>query len=160
MLLTLRELAKEISTHLRRYQNLKGTVEIVQKYAGNDWLSYIRNDIIDYTRVNVPLKINKPLFDIFVMSWPPCQTSQFHNHSKGGCVMKVLTGRLKENRFLLPDKRENMQILFPNDIGYMSDEIGYHSITNPSPLNYAYSLHVYYPSGHQTQYFNSLPTTE
>ena len=158
MVRTLRELSHEIGLHLKQYKNLNGATEIVKKYTGKDWKAYTRRDITDYTRIRVPVKNSIPL-DIYVMSWPPCQTSHFHNHSTGGCIMKVLAGRIKEEKIKLPEKRLKTRLMLPEDIGYIDDKIGYHSVSNPSPLRYAYSLHIYHPSGHTTRYFKFPVTT-
>lgn len=66
--------------------------------------------------------------------------------------MKVLKGDLVERRFEIPPAgregvmetgmREIARRVFAEEkVGYMSDELGVHEISNPSPTEYAVSLH-------------------
>jgi len=70
--------------------------------------------------------------------------------------MKILRGQLVETRYALPTVHLNndedtplqfigQQTYEKNEVTYMSDQLGLHKISNPSPNEYAVSLHLYTP---------------
>ena len=69
--------------------------------------------------------------------------------------MKVVDGGLQENIFsdqldLLDIKNYNK-----NDVTYIDNSIGYHSILNPY-YESSVSLHIYSPCYHKTDFFNDI----
>lgn len=75
--------------------------------------------------------------------------SPIHDHADAHCLMKVLQGNLVERRFAFPPPAgkqgkmteiSNVQYA-EGKVTYMSDRLGLHSIANPSPSDYAVSLH-------------------
>lgn len=78
-----------------------------------------------------------------------------HDHADSHCLMKILRGRLIERRFAFPKARNGGEgkelretersVLREGKVGYMSDELGLHSIENPSQEDYAVSLHCKFP---------------
>jgi len=73
-----------------------------------------------------------------------------HDHADAHCVMKILQGNLKEEIFGMPSleaidgsplviKKET--IYNPDEVTYISDNIGLHRISNPSKTDVAISLH-------------------
>jgi hypothetical protein len=58
--------------------------------------------------------------------------------------MKVLEGNLCEERFSVNGFQSYKNKLYPNQISYIDDYLGYHRISNNYPL-YSYSLHIYSP---------------
>ena len=81
--------------------------------------------------------------------------SKVHDHADSHCLMKILRGRLVERRFAFPkagnsgkgkELREiGRSMLREGKVGYMSDELGLHSIENPNQEDYAVSLHRKFP---------------
>lgn len=76
--------------------------------------------------------------------------SPVHDHAGAHCLMKVLKGDLVERRFETPDvtrrgkaqlKETSRREFGEGKVAYMSDELGLHEISNPSPMEYAVSLH-------------------
>jgi len=64
--------------------------------------------------------------------------------------MKVLKGSLVERRFEIPEGKGEMRESTKKEfaggkVSYMSDQLGLHEISNPSPMEYAVSLHLYTP---------------
>ncbi|KAA8566142.1 hypothetical protein EYC84_008745 [Monilinia fructicola] len=85
---------------------------------------------------------------------------EVHDHAASHCLMKIMKGGLKETRWITPtvppsaslagNKEIEMQIEGVREYGmekvaYMCDDMGLHSIANPSNTEYAVSLHLYTP---------------
>lgn len=75
--------------------------------------------------------------------------SPVHDHADAHCLMKVLKGDLVERRFAFPrfpgmggrlTETGNARYA-EGKVTYMADRLGLHSIANPSPSEYAVSLH-------------------
>lgn len=93
------------------------------------------------------------LYSLEILSWGPYSKSQIHNHADFGCFMKVLNGSLKENLY-----NENLEFLKEtkfekNDVTYIDNNIGIHSIENNNESNMSYSLHIYFPGKYNTKYY-------
>jgi len=79
--------------------------------------------------------------------------SPVHDHADAHCLMKVLKGELVERRFAIPERpgmegelRETCRREYGvGNVTYMADQLGLHEISNPSPTEYAVSLHLYTP---------------
>ena len=59
---------------------------------------------------------------MYIITWLPNQTSDFHNHPKNGCLMKILSGNLKEIRLDI-DKNQKINILKKNDIIFIESTV-------------------------------------
>ena len=132
--------------NIKNFQNIKN---ILNNYSGDDWKKFIKiNDSI-YHKEKI---FENDYLDIYIITWNKKQQSQIHNHSKNGCWLKMLQGKLIENIY---DKNINLQvknILNSGDISFMHDDIGYHQIINDND-DISVSLHVYSPPKHVTKYF-------
>lgn len=136
-------------------------VEIIKKYSGNDWKKYIVKDFNDpyySNQILIPCKT----CDLYLITWNPKKESPIHNHSKNGCIMKILNSKKEKNIFLEEErfKIKNKKIIkiqknfiFPKQIFFIKDSIGLHKIKNNSN-NYIYSFHIYNPKGFKTKYFS------
>ncbi|WP_167615524.1 cysteine dioxygenase [Maribellus sediminis] len=83
---------------------------------------------------------------VVLIHWKPGKVSDIHGHPSGGCVFKVLHGKLEELRYSTDEKQ---RILCSNgyrtgSIAYIDDRLGYHAVGNPFGAS-AVSLHVYTP---------------
>ncbi|KAH8787309.1 RmlC-like cupin domain-containing protein [Hyaloscypha finlandica] len=92
------------------------------------------------------------IFNLLLLVWTPGKASPIHDHADAHCLMKVLRGSIRERRFATPlnpgtgPLQETSSLSFgPNKVTYMADALGLHSIENPSPTEYAVSLHLYTP---------------
>jgi cysteine dioxygenase len=89
------------------------------------------------------------LFNLLLLVWTPGMKSPIHDHADAHCLMKVLKGDLVERRFAIPRfpgmegrLTETAKARYAEGkVTYMSDRLGLHSIANPSPSDYAVSLH-------------------
>jgi len=106
------------------------------------WEEHVRFDNSNYCRV--PLH-KSARFDLLIVCWKPGQGSNYHQHPKQGCLMKVLKGVLQEE---IRTSKGGLQRSNYNsgDTVYICDEIGQHRVTNVSGDN-AVSFHIYAP-GH------------
>ena len=132
-------------------QNRSYLFPLIINYTGTDWLKYKKDCATGYSRTKIYSNSN---FDLFLINWSKHSKSKIHDHSKEGCVFKVLDGELCEKIYQPNTLKQTQTKSFKrNDISYINDNIGYHSIENNTNNN-AYSLHIYIPSNHTTKYFN------
>lgn len=90
--------------------------------------------------------VDNTLMKVVLIHWKPGKVSSVHGHPAGGCVFKVLHGKLEELRYSTDQKQ---RILASNgykagSIAYIDDRLGYHAVGNPFGTS-AVSLHVYTP---------------
>lgn len=138
----------ELVTNKTNFEDEK-IINILKEYNQNDWEKYIIIDEIHYKKIKI---FNNDIFDIFIIIWNYNQGTKIHDHAFNGCYLKVLKGSIEEQIYdnnLKPIKNNVLQI---NDIGFMKNDIGYHTIKNKHN-DVAVSLHVYNPSGYKTNYF-------
>jgi len=91
-------------------------------------------------------------YDIYLIEWGKHASTDFHDHAPKGCAMKVLKGTLMEQRICFKMGKIN-SILSTDSMSYIDDTIGFHKIKALGEK--AISLHVYFPSNHQTNYFST-----
>lgn len=134
-----------------------------QRFAlGDPSRAYTRN-LVDECNGNA---------NLLVLVWNPLKSSPVHCHSNAHCLMKVLSGNLKETLYdwpagakpiePKPATREDLAprrpseyerqmvvkretILGRDDVTYISDALGLHRVGNPSDTEVAVSLHLYTP---------------
>lgn len=90
--------------------------------------------------------VHNPLLKVVLLHWKPGTLSNIHGHPAGGCVFKVLKGRLREKRYT-PDASQRLisvSTLQSEGIAYIDDDMAYHAVGNPYSAS-AISLHVYTP---------------
>lgn len=124
--------------------------DILKEYNDDDWKNYVKTDDNKYCRNKIFENEN---FEIFIISWNKNQNAPIHDHSCNGCWLKVLQGELIENIYdseSLSLYKSN--IIKTNDISFMKNNIGYHSITNNSDET-AVTIHIYNPPNHKTNFF-------
>lgn len=82
-------------------------------------------------------------FRILLIGWQPRQETPWHDHPSGGCILKLLRGRLQENQL---DDARNRKTCYLNqqEISYVEGEET-HQIRNGSESEPAVSLHIYSP---------------
>ena len=130
--------------------NFDNIGNILKDYNDSDWKHYVKIDDKRYCRNKIFENDN---FEIFIISWNKNQNAPIHDHSCNGCWLKVLSGELIENRYKT-DSLELYQSNFmkTNDVSFMKNDIGYHSILNASD-EIAITFHVYNPPNHKTKFF-------
>ena len=87
-----------------------------------------------------------------LIRWEPGASCNVHGHAVGGCIFKVLHGKISEKRYSAGDKKEliSENTCYKDNIAYIDDLIGLHSVENPydSP---AITLHLYTPGNYMVK---------
>ncbi|RHZ55416.1 putative cysteine dioxygenase [Aspergillus thermomutatus] len=127
----------------------------MSKYTSSpaDWSRYMRNDPSkNYTR-NLVADISGRA-NLLLLVWNPEKGSLIHDHANAHCIMKILDGELNETIYQTPPaerdhgaplKIKKHTTYKPNEVAYISDQIGLHRVANPSKDRLAVSLHLYTP---------------
>ncbi|KAH2034724.1 hypothetical protein KXV65_000258 [Aspergillus fumigatus] len=126
----------------------------MSKYTSSsaDWARYMRNDPSkNYTR-NLVADISGRA-NLLLLVWNPEKGSPIHDHANAHCIMKILDGELNESVYYTPtaeDQDSSLKIKTnttyqPNEVAYISDQIGLHRVVNPAKDRLAVSLHLYTP---------------
>ena len=83
---------------------------------------------------------------LVLIHWKPGKVSSIHGHPKGGCVFKVLQGKLEEKRYS-SDQAQSLlatSVFQKGSMAYIDDQMAYHAVANPFEES-AISIHVYTP---------------
>lgn len=89
--------------------------------------------------------------------WNPQAETPIHGHSCQGCWVLCLEGELVENIYENKEGDASMiksNTVTPGGICYMHDNIGFHTIGNPSSITPAVTLHCYHPPYESTSVLN------
>ncbi|KAJ5551434.1 hypothetical protein N7461_006132 [Penicillium sp. DV-2018c] len=131
---------------------------LMEKYVSNpdEWNQFaLRDASRTYTRNLIDEGNGKS--NLLILVWSPGKGSSIHDHADSHCVMKILKGKLQEDLYSWPHKKQTageqaaplqltkQSIYGENDVTYMSDKLGLHRISNPDPDDFAVSLHLYTP---------------
>lgn len=116
-----------------------------------------REDCYNYINVlnksySKTLVYKNEYYEIFIITWNKGQEAKIHNHSKNGCWLKIIDGIIQENIYDNDLKLKKINIINKNEIGFMDDNIGLHSIHNLNN-DISVSIHIYSPINHITKYF-------
>lgn len=122
----------ELSQHLEAFD-----VPIDEKYIKFDNNTYSKN-----------LYISTNKYDIFYICWRKHQKSMIHDHPDNGCLLKIISGKLRETKYL----NSNMTILEENilkrdDVSYLE---GKHVIHQIEALDDTISFHIYSPAKYKS----------
>jgi len=125
---------------------LKDLKSIIRNYTVYDLSQfYLYPKKNEYVRVKLPVTNHDDNYEIMLLNWGPYSKTKIHNHPKNGCILKIINGNLEETKYDYYYKQINKpNKLIKNDISYIDDTIGYHTIFNNSN-NITHSLHVYSP---------------
>ncbi|EAW13282.1 putative cysteine dioxygenase [Aspergillus clavatus NRRL 1] len=129
-------------------------MNFMSKYTSSaaDWSRYMRNDPSkNYTR-NLVADVSGRA-NLLLLVWNPEKGSPIHDHANAHCIMKILDGELNESVYHTPSPEDHDGPLKikknttyqPNEVAYISDEIGLHRVANPQKDRIAVSLHLYTP---------------
>lgn len=134
--------------------NIKYAYEALSILENLDLLSFfVKNSYLNtgYTRT---LLYTNTKYDIYLIEWAKMSETEYHDHSEGGCAMKVLVGNLFEQK--ISKKYGKINSFLPtNSVSYIDNDIGYHKIKEITN-NPAISIHVYFPSSYTTNYYKNL----
>ena len=150
MINNLNELINNINNKINYDKNIINFKEIINEYNGIDWKQYIDlENNVSYKKRKVFFNDN---FELSIITWLPKIKSKIHNHPENGCLLKVLSGYIVEEKYsndlIITDKL----LLKKDEIGYINNNIGLHNIYNPND-NITVTLHLYSPGIYKTDFF-------
>ena len=97
--------------------------------------SYTRNCLVDSEK-----------FELILLCWGAGQITPIHSHGGEECWVKIIEGEFQEIIYTADESGEltviKSMISKPNDISYMIDFMGFHSLQNLSDKK-SMSLHLY-----------------
>ena len=83
-------------------------------------------------------------FEILLICWEEGQSTPIHFHPEKGCLLNVIQGELEETIYNKSNEIEKQNHFKINNISYMHNTIGSHSIRNIYKGR-SISLHIYSP---------------
>jgi hypothetical protein len=83
-------------------------------------------------------------FELVLIHWRPGKASDIHGHPGGGCLFKLLHGKLEELRYAPEPSGRLLSTtsLRSGHMAYIDDQMAYHQVGNPYGTS-AISLHLY-----------------
>jgi cysteine dioxygenase len=114
-----------------------------------DCLEHIKPSVETYSK---SLVYKNEYYEIFIITWNTNQNSKIHDHSENGCWLKIIDGRIQENIYDINLQINKINIINKNEIGFMDNNIGFHSIFNLNS-DITVSIHIYSPINHKTKYY-------
>ena len=123
---------------------------IIENYKNKDWRKHIDINTTGLSRNRIYLSSN---IEVFILSCKSQYETLPHDHSSNGCWLKILSGNLLETLYNKDLKKICIKNIDKNEVSFMHNEFGYHSITNNSDNN-VYSIHIYSPPMHKTKYLD------
>jgi cysteine dioxygenase len=133
-------------------KTLKDQKEVLLNYIGDDWKNYQNFDKSKYVRNKV---YSDNDIEIIIICWHSHQMSGVHNHPENGCIVRVLSGELKEEQYELDNGKLKIiktNCLKMDDTSYQEGINGIHNIVNESDER-AITLHIYSPPNYEPYFF-------
>ena len=140
-------LAKSIKLNLNN--NIKNILNILMEYNGIDWKKYIQYNNSNIYNRNVVYQDSD--FEIVIITWNKNSKSEIHDHCKNGCAFKLLQGNLKEDIYDSKLNKIESEIILPNNISFINNNMGYHRIINQDVLSV--SMHIYSPPNYKCKIY-------
>jgi cysteine dioxygenase len=125
----------ERTTYNHLMHAIKLDPSIFKKYTSWSEHCYTRNCIVDSEK-----------YELILICWCAGQTTPIHDHDGEECWVKVITGAFKETIYKENDagvlQFEKTGISKANEVTYMKDFMGFHTLENISNQK-SMSLHLY-----------------
>jgi cysteine dioxygenase len=141
---------EELCNNIKETSDFTKVGLLLKKYNGNDWQKYININLNKYSKYKF---YANDTFEVFIITWSDKQIAPIHDHSCNGCWLKVLKGELEEKRYDQNFNLKKTNILKIDEISFMKNNIGYHSVLNEKVDEIAVTIHVYNPPNHNTIFF-------
>lgn len=152
--MSLDDMFEKMTQGLRDGVGLKELTYLLADYKGIDWKPYKYFSISHYTRFTYKLN---DILEFVLICWEPGQFVPLHDHPKGGCLIRLLQGEMKQTVYELDvnPRLIGSNILTVNDIAYMEGNAKGHEMQNVSGKR-AVSLHIYSPSNYRPNFYSDL----
>jgi cysteine dioxygenase len=145
------ELVRKINLFFNGNKKINYLKSFMEQYKGDDWISYITECEENYIK---KLVFRNEDYELFIVSWMPGKGSSIHDHSKNGCLFKILRGELIEERYSMNEiKLESSTLFNENNIGYIENEEGLHRMLNKTE-EIVVSLHLYSPPNYKIKSYD------
>ena len=143
----LTDILNEFDLFFKNNKKIKPLDDILKRYNGTDWKNYVQYDDNTYKK-NLVKRTSE--YELYVVCWKDNQGTVCHDHAGNGCLFKILDGELVETIYTDSDSDsgKNSKKLIINDIGYIDNTIGYHTMHNKCN-NTSVSLHLYSPPNYK-----------
>ena len=133
----------ELDKRLDNGHSLKSCQELLENYIASDYIYFLcrkEYNVFGYKRIHIYGTIH---IDIYIIVWRPYSISPLHGHSNNGCIMKVLTNKLKETRYNVNEEKIcSESIMKERNVDFIQGDVIQHIVSNPTDT-YSISLHVY-----------------
>ena len=113
--------------------------------AYKDWDAYRSVKAGEYTRHYL---YQDTRIEVILIAWGALAQTKIHDHPRFGCLMRMLAGELKEERYSHELTPVSDKLLKENSLSYIDNSLGYHRIRNLKATP-AFSLHIYNPPNHK-----------
>ena len=82
--------------------------------------------------------------EVVLNHWKPTKASDIHGHPSGGCLFKLLYGKVEEVRYAphSSGKLLGFNSYRAGDVGYIDNDMAHHQVGNPYGRS-AVSIHIY-----------------
>lgn len=120
----------------------------LDRFTIDDFIDQVRYS--DDTYVRIPLLVtSEPSRIAYLLCWNRFQSSGIHDHPDGGCLVKVLKGKLHETTV------DSIKLLRTGYTTYQSPGVkGRHSMR--SSKYRSVSLHIYEPADYKPKFYPSF----
>jgi cysteine dioxygenase len=140
---TLNELIQSIDFEIRekRIDNALDLLDSFDNYNGEDWEAHCLPQKNEFQYAVLHQDKN---FKLILIYWSESDKSKKHGHMKGGGLMRVLSGKIRETRFH-PDNTEvaiGTFVYSKGDLSYIHDALAFHTVENQEETP-AVSLRLY-----------------
>lgn len=135
-------LIKIIESRIESKDNILILYDDFYNYKFNNWEKNINK--FDKSNEKIYQKYilkSSNIYELILIKWNKGAETEIHRHPENGCLLKILKGSLKEERYLNDILYKTIKI---NDgmTSYMHDNLGQHKIIAEEE---SYSLHLYSP---------------
>jgi hypothetical protein len=90
-------------------------------------------------------------YSLILIKWNKDIESKIHDHPEGGCIVRLLGGKLKEESYTCDMNNISQRTLYSGNFSYMKGKTILHRII---AIEDSISLHVYIPGLYKPIYYN------
>jgi len=140
----LRELCLTLDGIMQDARAPKSAQELVPVLSALPVLDEIAIKILRKNPVTRHVLISGERYEVVLNHWKPGKASDIHGHPSGGCLFKLLYGKVEEVRYtpeIFP-KVLGFTSYRTGNLGYIDNDTAFHQVGNPYGRSAA-SIHIY-----------------
>lgn len=154
---SINELEQQLFAEINNGKTLSQLHNVLKQYVGCDWKNYVQFSDTKYNRIKISPSISEnKIFEIVIICWKKNQQSQIHDHPENGCLLKLLSGKIEETKYINHKNSlisTNTSIFHLNNTSYLCGKMGLHSI---KALEDSVSIHIYSPINYIPTYYETI----